>query len=51
MADSEEQDEGFEQEYDRCLQRGEYTAWMLRSRTADELMRVLQSQRPRSRCV
>lgn len=48
MADSEEQDEGFEQEYDRCLQRGEYTAWMLRSRTADELMRVLQSQRPRS---
>lgn len=48
MADSEEQDEGFEQEYGRCLQRGEYTAWMLRSRTADELMRVLQSQRPRS---
>lgn len=48
LSDPEEQDEGFEQEYDRCLQRGEYTAWMLRSRTADELMRVLQSQRPRS---
>ena len=48
LSDPEEQDEGFEQEYDRCLQRGEYTAWMLRSRTADELMRVLQSRRPRS---
>lgn len=45
MADSEEQDERFEQEYGRCLERGEYTAWMLRSRTADELLRELQGRR------
>lgn len=48
MADSEEQDEGFEQEYDRCLQRGEYLAWMLEADKADDLMRVLRQRRPSS---
>ena len=45
MADSEEQDESFEQEYGRCLERGEYTAWMLRARTADKLLRELHGRR------
>ncbi len=44
----EERDEGFEQEYGRCLERGEYTAWMLRSLTADELLRVLRRRWPNS---
>ena len=48
MADSEEQDEGFEQEYDRCLQRGEYVAWMLEAVKAEDLMRVLRQRRPSS---
>ena len=45
LSDPEEQDEGFEQEYGRCLQRGEYTAWMLRARTADKLLRELHGRR------
>ena len=45
LADSEGQDESFEQEYGRCLERGEYVAWMLRARTADELMRELHGRR------
>ena len=44
----EEQDEAFEQEYGRCLERGEYTAWMLRSSTADRLLRMLRRKRPSS---
>ena len=48
MNDPEERNESFEMTYGRCLQRGEYLAWMLRSRTADGLLRVLQSRRPRS---
>ena len=47
-AEPEERDEGFEQEYGRCLQRGEHTAWMLRSRTAEKLLRELQGWSPSS---
>ena len=48
MNDPEERNESFEMTYGRCLQHGEYLAWMLRSRTADGLLRVLQSRRPSS---
>lgn len=48
LSDPEEQDEGFEQEYDRCLQRGEYVAWMLEADKAEDLMRVLRQRRPSS---
>ncbi len=48
LSDPEEQDESFEQEYGRCLQRGEYLAWMLEADKADDLMRVLRQRRPSS---
>ena len=48
LNEPEERNESFEMTYGRCLERGEYVAWMLRSRTAYGLMRVLRSRLPRS---
>ena len=47
-ADPEERDEGFEQTFGRCRERGEYVAWMLEADKAEDLMRVLRQRRPSS---
>ena len=48
MNDPEERNESFEMTYGRCLQRGEYVAWMLEADKAEDLMRVLRQRRPSS---
>ncbi len=48
LSDPEERDEGFEQTFGRCLERGEYLAWVLEADKAEDLMRVLRRRRPSS---